>query len=958
MSKSLTGFAAKRPGTGSAIAGEPTDSAPGPPAAEPPPIEPKPLAGCQQPGEPSSRTAAKWAGWTWKKGEYEDGRDGWTWVKDSDAHGNWDLWLRSTPNRRWRDFSWLSARALLDSINDQIAKLVHDIVNGRRQRWIAGQRVRGTDSHPTEDFVIQQPDWSSMLIVGDPGEADASQYAVVGPLLAVDQDKDSDFMLILSDVIYPAGDINDYINGFYVPYQGYRKPILALPGNHDWYDGLNGFMFHFCGAEALPPTEYRGLSFTFPERVARYFWRKADRPKRAELLHHRATRVAHDGDRWEPPQPAPYWAMDMGPVRLVSIDTGIGGTLDGEQGEWLYRVSRDPARPKVLLTGKPIWVDGKYHPTPIEWDHGALGPNGYETVDDMVLDPANRYVAAIGGDVHNYQRYTVTVRDDSEEPGEEGTGDDSEKPDDTRTIEYIVSGGGGAFMSAPHRFGIVDNTERESPAERAARFEKARGPDPPRKKPDPVPPDSVGPIGEAQFRSYPVRGDSLAFYARSYGRFVFWAALVTLVAAAVAALTGVLWHRDGSGVGDQTVAEIAAAAVGGVIGLGLVAVAAALAGRFLAPRGSKTTGAILFGAAALALGWWLLADAWDWEAWNWIWKVILITLGDVALPVALIAGAYYGVGSSSPGFRSLLVSTIIVAEVVVFFSEDLAGDALELLLVGALSLLAIAGLYVFITRVASRRRVLRGRKRRPEERFENFQRGVIRGVEWLATRPAFVVPATVIGYSLFIVPVAIRFWDAWAIQVAVVAFLVLVVVIALAVWGLVVASGAIWALWWFRDGRVDPDKAVAYVHREYGGDETEEARRAGGVDDKDRRTRAICSALLPPAPGTKGIRRLLNSRNLVNKFISEIGNADDPPMFKHFLHLGVKENVLEISCYGVTGWAENESDIRKIPREDCVRIALPEPAMEERAQEPPTVASIVEQLNELLADARRILGLG
>ncbi len=120
-------------------------------------------------------------------------------------------------------------------------------------------------------------------------------------------------------------------------------------------------------------------------------------------------------------QPGPYWAIDAGPVRIVGIDTGLLGTLDAEQGAWLREVSRDP-RPKILVTGSPLYVDGARHPCPIE-DGG--------TVDDIVRDPAHRYVAAIGGDIHNYQRYPVRL-------------------DDGRTLQYVVAGGGGAFTHATH----------------------------------------------------------------------------------------------------------------------------------------------------------------------------------------------------------------------------------------------------------------------------------------------------------------------------------------------------------------------------------------------------------------------------------------------------------------------------------------------------------------------------
>ena len=50
--------------------------------------------------------------------------------------------------------------------------------------------------------------------------------------------------------------------------------------------------------------------------------------------------------------------MEVGPVLLVGIDTGILGTIDREQGEWLRRISQHE-KPKILLTGKPLVVDAK-----------------------------------------------------------------------------------------------------------------------------------------------------------------------------------------------------------------------------------------------------------------------------------------------------------------------------------------------------------------------------------------------------------------------------------------------------------------------------------------------------------------------------------------------------------------------------------------------------------------------
>jgi hypothetical protein len=168
-----------------------------------------------------------------------------------------------------------------------------------------------------------------------------------------------------------------------------------------------------------------------------------------------ATLRAHPRQRRR--QPGPYLAIDAGPLRLVGIDTGIRGEIDSDQAAWLRRVSRESPRPKILLTGKPIYVDGAHRPGRIEGEDG--------TVDDIVRDPAHNYIAVIGGDIHNYQRYPVTVPDG-------------------RVIQYIVSGGGGAFMHATHKIPLV----------------------------------GLPGVDEADFRCYPRRGDSLSFYSKAYDR--------------------------------------------------------------------------------------------------------------------------------------------------------------------------------------------------------------------------------------------------------------------------------------------------------------------------------------------------------------------------------------------------------------------------------------------------------
>lgn len=357
--------------------------------------------------------------------------------------------------KRTRPFSWLSPAPLWQSRNDRLARLLGDPTNDRRRAWMKG---RG-ENNP--ELVVDHKDRESiaLVVIGDTGEGDASQYAVVPPLLAIAAD--TDFLFICSDVIYPAGGIEAYRDKFFRPYRDYPGPIYAVPGNHDWYDDCTGFMYWFCGAET-PPTQDQGGG-SLRSWIRRLLWRHPGRRDEGQIREMRSMR-ALPGQQGQ--QPAPYFVIDAGPLRLVGIDTGIMGDIDREQGEWLRRVSKDSPRPKILLTGKPIYVDGQHHPGPIE---------GGGTVDEIVTAPEHNYLAAIGGDIHNYQRYPV-------------------KLPDGRTLLYLVNGGGGAFMHETHTIPNIDSSGLKG-------------------------------VTEAEFRCYPLRGDSLSRFSQLWARHLVGRAL-------------------------------------------------------------------------------------------------------------------------------------------------------------------------------------------------------------------------------------------------------------------------------------------------------------------------------------------------------------------------------------------------------------------------------------------------
>ena len=369
--------------------------------------------------------------------------------RDSTGGAGWECAPGRPSSTKGVDrLSWLSPKPLWQSRNDRIARLLGDPTNDSRRAWME-QLGHGETAALTVDR--SRPDGAtSFLVLGDTGEGDDSQRAVVPVLL--DRAAGTDFMFICSDVIYPAGGAEEYGSKFFEPYSGYAEPIYAIPGNHDWYDDCSGFMRWFCGAEEARSKQRPGLS---PKQLLRrVLWRRTRSSDLAEVA-----RMA----QLRPPsgQPASYFAIDTGPLLLVGIDTGITGELDRDQGEWLKRISSESPKPKILITGKPIYVDGEHRAGAIEGSR--------ETVDGIVKARAHNYIAAIGGDIHNYQRYLVEV--------EEG-----------RTILYLVSGGGGAFTHATHTIPNLRDTEI---ADR---------------------------VDEDGFRCYPLRGDSLSRYSKLYAR--------------------------------------------------------------------------------------------------------------------------------------------------------------------------------------------------------------------------------------------------------------------------------------------------------------------------------------------------------------------------------------------------------------------------------------------------------
>ena len=171
--------------------------------------------------------------------------------------------------------------------------------------------------------------------------------------------------------------------------------------NHDWYDVLTGFMIRFCDNQ---------------------FYRKKRNKRTVDETKLRDMRAIRRNETY---QPNMYFCLDTASLRIVCVDTGIRTHIDDDQMAWLRRVSATEKR-KILITGDPIYANGKYDRRLAE-------------LDRIVKNYG--YLAVIGGDTRNYQQYRVSVT----------------AAGPVRDVWHFVNGGGGW----PFRSACIENIDQQ-----------------------------------------------------------------------------------------------------------------------------------------------------------------------------------------------------------------------------------------------------------------------------------------------------------------------------------------------------------------------------------------------------------------------------------------------------------------------------------------------------------------
>ena len=236
-------------------------------------------------------------------------------------------------------------------------------------------------------------------------------------------------LLVLGgDEVYPAATTENYEQRLEGPFRaalpwtiGDHPTLYALPGNHDWYDGLTGFLRLFG--------QHRWIGGWTTRQTRSYF----------------AVQLPH---RWW------FWGMDIQSDQFV----------DEPQLRFFAEVLRlsRPGDRLVLATPEPSWITTERRP-------GAYRNIAY--VERSLLRPHGvRLELAISGDLHHYNRYSRRPEEpeagagsgepQAGEPGDKSVHEavdgpstlsvDSDDALSTPAPHLLTAGGGGAFLSPTH----------------------------------------------------------------------------------------------------------------------------------------------------------------------------------------------------------------------------------------------------------------------------------------------------------------------------------------------------------------------------------------------------------------------------------------------------------------------------------------------------------------------------
>lgn len=242
----------------------------------------------------------------------------------------------------------------------------------------ADYRVLESFGGPQPVFDYSDRDEMWIDYVADVGEGWNSTYAIAsllarprlsvmgpgGPLVTAR----GRILIMGGDQVYPTPSREAYQARLVKPYEtafpkrecggeAERPRVFAIPGNHDWYDGLVSFSRQFCTP--------RSIGGWHTEQKRSYF----------------AVRLPH---RW--------W--------LLGMDIQLEADIDQPQIDYFRMIVRGEMQRGdrvVLMTAEPHWIDGNIYAEPMQ--------KNLVMIADEIAAAGVELQAVIAGDYHHYRRH-------------------------------------------------------------------------------------------------------------------------------------------------------------------------------------------------------------------------------------------------------------------------------------------------------------------------------------------------------------------------------------------------------------------------------------------------------------------------------------------------------------------------------------------------------------------------
>ncbi len=223
-----------------------------------------------------------------------------------------------------------------------------------------------------------------------------------------------DILLFGGDTAYPVATADEITARVIEPFNqvlaerddGRARVLLGIPGNHDWYDGLDGFGRLFrrhLVARVERPSGGR-ISRTLIDRYADFarefvLGGQIDKPRTLDLTG------------YQPVQSASYFALPVAPgIGMLAVDRQLKNIDSRQQHFFVGWLNQNLAMSPWVVLPDPAYRFGGHSVT------------GSAMVESLGLSLTGRPHFVLSGDVHHYRR-------------------EVEGPS-----QFVTAGGGGAFL--------------------------------------------------------------------------------------------------------------------------------------------------------------------------------------------------------------------------------------------------------------------------------------------------------------------------------------------------------------------------------------------------------------------------------------------------------------------------------------------------------------------------------